>query len=483
MNRVRAHIFIFCLALSAWIIGANQSGFAQESDKTILGISIPQGTAEQLIINQLQEYKILGIRVIEVQDPVSNSLINLLNVNGFQVFVRSSLKFLTQSELQDENTLTENYQPFVQRYSQNPRVQAFGVLNYSQINSSRQLKSFLDSFPDSVSANLYQHHTEPNSSIISILLANSKVDQRGSYFYFDEGLDPTDLAYFSLLIHQRASLILVNSEWLNSALSESKLFKESLIAFADGDEFLFPTEQTKNYPQPSQWPVVFLVLIWLSLGIHILLVPTYRPLIFRYFTFHRFFVDDVMRYRERSSVSGIFLMIQHAFLSGLMVYTFCSQTISEIGLQTFYFHLPYAAVFGQNYFSIFALTVLISVIVQFVCLIWIYLPSKSLNHFSQAINLYTWVFHLDFLIVSFGLLKLITGTSTALISVLLAMHFAISILGFFLATYDSSKYIIRGRFSYMASTFGLYLLLTIIFIVLFHYSGYPYQILELAISL
>ncbi|MBO6795474.1 MAG: hypothetical protein JJ895_16330 [Balneolaceae bacterium] len=483
MNRIRAHILIFCLALSAWIIGANQSVFAQDTDKTILGVTIPQGTAEQLILNQLQDYKRLGIRVIEVHDPVSISLIDSLYVNGFQVFIRSSLKFLTVSELQDENTLIENYQPFLQRYSNNPKVQALGVFNYSQRNPAFQINSLVDSFSDSLSTNLYQHHTWPNSSVTNILLANSEADQSGAYFYFDERFHPSELAYFSSLIQQDATLILVNSRWLSNAISESNLFEDALIAYADGDDFLFPTEQTKDYPQPSQWPVVFLLLIWLSLGIHILFVPTYRPLIFRYFTYHRFFVDDVMRYRERSSISGIFLLFQHAFLSGLMVYVFCMQTISEIGLQAFYYHLPYAAVFGQNYFSIFALTVLTSVIIQFVSLIWIYLPSKSMNHFSQAINLYTWVFHLDFLIVSFGLIKLITGTSTALITVLLTLHLVISILAFFLAAYDSSKYMLRGRLKYMVSTFGIYLLLNIILITLFLYSGYPYQILELAVSL
>lgn len=483
MNRIRAHIIIFCLAFSALIIGVNQAALAQSLDRTVLGVSFSSQTSEQRVLNQLPELKLLGMQVIELHHPVSAVLIDTLANHGFQVFVRSNLRFLTRSELLDESTVSESLAPFLQRYSKNPRVQALGVYSYSQSDEQIFSTTLTDLVSDSLSVSLYQHHTQANSGLTTILAGGHQESQSGDYFYFDERFHRTELDTFKNYIKNEASLILVDAFWLQQAVSESELFEDALKAYSDGDSFLYTGTNAQKYDWVPDWPVIFLLIIWLSLGIHMLFVPTYRPLIFRYFTFHRFFVDDVMRYRERSSVSGIFLLVQNAFLSGLMLYTYCMQLISEIGLQAFYYHLPYVGIFGQNYFSIFALTVVISLLLHVVCLIWIFLPSKSMNHFSQAINLYTWIFHLNFLIVSFGLLKLITGTSTLLTTILLVLFLIVALFGFLLATYDSAKYLVRGRFNYMMITFGSYVLVIIALLTLFLYSGYPLEVIKLSFAL
>ncbi len=463
----------------------DQSALAQSLDRTVLGVSISTQSSEQRVLNQLPELKQLGIQVIELHDPVSDDLIETLANHGFQVFIRSNLRFLTKSELLDEAITTETLALFLQRYSRNLPVQALGIFSYSQtdepvLSTTLTLSGLI---PDSLSVSLYQLHTKSTSGLTTILAADQQEPLNGEYFYFDEHFHRTDLETFAKYIQNEASLILVDHVWLQQAVSESELFEEALKVYSDGDSFLYTANNVENYDLVPDWPVIFLLIIWLSLGVNMLFVPTYRPLIFRYFTFHRFFVDDVMRYRERSSVSGIFLLIQNAFLSGLMVYIFCMQVFSEIGLQAFYYHLPYVAIFGQNYFSIFAITVVLSLLLHVVCLIWIFIPSKSMNHFSQAINLYTWIFHLNFLIVSFGLLKLITGTTTLLITILLALFLMVAFFGFFLAVYDSAKYLVLGRFSYMMITFGSYVLINTALLTLFIYSRYPIELLQLSLAL
>lgn len=106
-----------------------------------------------------------------------------------------------------------------------------------------------------------------------------------------------------------------------------------------------------------------------------------------------------------------------------------------------------------------------------------------MNHFSQVLSLYSWVFHLDFLLVSISLIVLITSGSSLLIYLLCVAHFLFWILGFIVAAYDSSKYQMTGRFKYLFNTIGLFLIIIGTSIILFIFSGYPYDIIRLAASL
>lgn len=186
MNRIRAHIIIFCLAFSALIIGVNQAALAQSLDRTVLGVSFSSQTSEQRVLNQLPELKLLGMQVIELHHPVSAILIDTLANHGFQVFVRSNLRFLTRSELLDESTVSETLAPFLQRYSKNPRVQALGVYSYSQSDEQIFSTTLTDLVSDSLSVSLYQHHTQANSGLTTILAGGHQESQSGDYFYFDE---------------------------------------------------------------------------------------------------------------------------------------------------------------------------------------------------------------------------------------------------------------------------------------------------------
>jgi hypothetical protein len=465
------------------MLGMSNLVYAQPTDRTVLGVSFGPEASDQFILNNQAQLKRLGIQVIEIHDPVSPPLLDSLASAGFQLFVRSNLNYLTPTELRLESIQNEILKPFLDRYSGNPRVQALGIFNFSRVGEINLTTTITELLNDSSQINIYQHHTMPNAAIISILSANKNSFGDEDYIYFDQPFIVKDLGLFSESIGNETSLILMNWNWLQKAREESQLFEKALIAYAQGDSFLYISEQDQENRRIPDWPIIFLILLWFSVGIHMLIVPTYRPLIFRYFTYHRFFVDDVMRYRERSAVSGIFLLIQNAFLSGLMIYAFSITSISEIGLKAFYHHLPYLGIFGQNYFSLFALSVLLSTFLHFVGLLLIYLPSKSMNHFSQAVNLYTWLFHLNFLIVSFAVLKVITGTSTAFISMLFTSFLLVSIMSFILASLDSSKYLVRGRFSYLMLTLGSFFITSTLLLVLFLYSGYFLEVIQLSFAL
>ena len=138
-------------------------------------------------------------------------------------------------------------------------------------------------------------------------------------------------------------------------------------------------------------------------------------------------------------------------ISGLITYILSATFISDKGLKLFSFHFPVVTVFGVNYFTLFAIVVITTFILSFVGLLWLYIPSKSMKHFSQVLSLYSWIFHIDFILVSCGLILLITEASNTSILLLVVGHFLVWILGFFFAAYDSSQYLTHGKIKYLST--------------------------------
>lgn len=464
---------------------AVQVVLAQAELRPSLGVSFPVNVSDQDIIETTTELKAYGIQVIELHHPVSDDLIEELSDNAFQILVRNEIQFLTQSELDNPEVFDESFQPFLNRYIRNTSINSLGLTSYSTELGSDLLGLIVNQKTDSSVISFYEINSYDKESLTITDARNFPKDQKGAYFFFEAPFQSRDIQLISRVNEFGSRLILFDYYWLMQALESESYLREALIAFSDSEDtgLLLPISEPQTTFAIPDWPIVILVLLWISLGIHLRSNLTYRPLIFRYFTYHRFFVDDIMRYRERSSTPGIVLFIQHAYFTGLIIYVLSHTLFSEKGLEALYFHLPVLAIFGQNHFTLFAIAVLFTLLFSFISLLWLYIPSKSMNHFSQVLSLYSWVFHLDFLLVSISLIVLITSGSSLLIYLLCIAHFLFWILGFIVAAYDSSKYQMTGRFKYLFNTIGLFLIIIGTSIILFIFSGYPYDIIRLAASL
>lgn len=473
-------LFVFALIN----VSGSVSPLAQVPDRPLFGISFSQDISENQILNLVSELDNFGIQVVELQHPVSETLLEQLSEYPVRILIRSTLSFLTSSDLNNPEIIDGFLVPLIREYAGNPAVNGIGLTSFSAPFDSETLTSFQSLLPDSSAVQFYVLNTATQPPLNTIIQTdNLGSEEDGDNFLFEAPFLSQDIPRLSSLSQKQSGLIFFDYYWFEQALQSEAYFQESLLAFVEGNSFLLPETDTEPQATRSQWPIIVLILIWLSLGIHIRTVATYRPLIFRYFTFHRFFVDDIMRYRERSAVSGIFLLVQHAFFTGLVIYILAQYFISDKGLEALFHHLPLLSIFGENYFSLFVISIAISFIIEFLGIIWLYLPSKSMKHFSQTINLYSWVFHLDFLIVSIMLISLITDRSGTFLAIMGIAHFGVWLTGFLLAAYDSSKYLIRGRFSYMMNTFGLHTLINLLLIIGFFYSGYLYDIFHLAVML
>lgn len=454
----------------------------------LLGVSATRADDNQEIIKQLPELHPLGIRVVEFRHPVEERHLKAASEAGMQVLVRLDRQFLIPSELaataQDfTTTVTE----LVSYYAQSS-VSALGLYSFSasydpsfQSSLSGLLPSLVGNPPQ---LTLYEVSTQPESALSPLLQIDTVHEiLPASNLLYTKKYSSSDLGDIEKLIDLSPHLILFDYQWFSQANQTYPPFAVALQNYAQTGEFLLPLPKETSSTSDFNWLILIFLLIWGTLGIHVHTIPTYKPLIARYFAFHRFFVDDIMRYRLRSAISGIFLLIQHALFGGFLMAMLAREFISPIGLDALFNYFPVLSAFGNTYFSIFLVMVFLTFLIEIIGILWLYLPSKSMKHISQTINLYSWVFHLDFLLVSvlFILhLNQISQTAILLLSGLFVFNW---LLAFFLAAIDSSRYLVRGQALYLLLTLGIHTLLFIGMSTLLFGTPSIIEVLELAITI
>jgi hypothetical protein len=460
---------------------------AQETAGPALGVYWDPPSSPTEIRQELQEFRELGIRFIETDRSFNGSVIDSASAYGFDILIRSDKEFLISSVVaSSRNELLSEYQALKATYSQYPRVRGIGLYSHSESFDTDFIETFqfiTEQLRDSTSPDFYEITTGAFNAVdfgITEYRYGDIPSNSGSILftadYSREGFVAVDR-----LFKENIGLLIFDASWLLEAVDDYPPFEQSLREYADTGEWVFPLPEVSETATSFNWLVLIFILIWISVAVHIRTVATYSSLVMRYFTGHRFFVDDIMRYRERSAASGIFLFFQHAAFTGLVAAIFGEMFISDTGIRALFHYLPQFAITGQNHFSIFLGGFLIACLVQVVGLAWLYFPSKSMNHFSQVITLYTWIFHLDFIIVSIMLVTYLTGGSSTFILILSALFILIWLTSFLLTSLDSSKYLMQKRLSYILYTFGLHALVNVAVLILILMSPVILDVIELVV--
>ncbi|MEX0719413.1 MAG: hypothetical protein WD059_02015 [Balneolaceae bacterium] len=434
---------------------------------------------------QLEKFSELGINVLELRHPVSRETVSLLSAYDFNILVRSSEEFYTLSEIRRQHQhLSERYLKLVNTYSTNFQIPAIGLLSNSQIYRQAYMTEF--------------------SPVVDTLALHSNKTfyfvQGGEWFYFrnplqafarsisgpdfrDQDLIALD-AHLSDSVFSNPEIILfMHSSWLLDGIEAYPELQNSLVEYQESGEWLLPLPFISASSYSANWPVLLLLALWAGLAVQLRLLPVSGAMIFRYFLAHRFFADDILHYRERSSAAGITIMTLHAFFGGMVLYLLAHAYISEIGLEAFYDHLPGLAITGRNYISFFFLGVIFLLLMQFLALIWLYFPNQSLDHFSQAINLYSGVFYIDFILVTVMLTLVLSGAANAAILVCAILFLLFWFSAFYIAAGDASKYMGPGKVIYLLLTVGLHTAATAALIILLLNSNDLLEVIDLAVSI
>lgn len=484
MSTLRTYLAKFILLCAGLLLFISTTSKAQETEFPI-GVhwNVPEGTVEQY--SDLSLFEETGIKFIELAHPIDETLLDSLRAYNFSVLIRTDKQYMTRTAVsQNIDDLISEYKKLISAYGDYSFVNAFGLYASSQsFNEEYQslFRVITDSLRNYTTAEFYEINSGDFNALDFAFTQTSQFKQSltSGYYYYSKDYARNDLSEFYDLMSESPQGVMVDSEWFKNAIDDYPPFKTALTERKSDGAFVLPIPTPEDAGPDFNWIIFVFILVWISMGVHIRVSPIYRDLMFRYFTAKRFFVDDVMRYRERALASGIFLFFQHAVFTGIVTYCFAKACFSETGLQALFHYLPQLGIMGHNYFSLFVMGFLISLIMMSIGIVWLYFPSKSMRHISQVFSLYTWVFHLDFLLVSVMLILLLTGSGEITILILCILFVLIWLSGFVLASIDSSKYLQKGRVSYMFYTIGIHAIINILMIVGALSSGLFLDVLEL----
>lgn len=478
----RRATYLFVLIFTLVISGFSSKSIAQPSLGIIWDIPENRSGIEQ----QLSMFEQLGIVHIEIKHPITADALSIIKESGFSFYVNASTPFLTKSDLNNSRfSLLENYRALASQYQDFASIRWMALLTDSQIYDQEFEASF-QPLLDSLGLNngLSFYYIQVNERV-----SFGDTEQKLGKSFKDRQFSVSDLHSFDTWFSENIAtysnqVLFVDSEWLTQALNEYPALRESILTYNETGKWLFPNPEID---QPSgvsfHWIIILLLLLWGLLAIQFRYLPYVRPMILRYFFGHRFYVDDIIQYRERNAVAGISLIVSHALFGGIVLYILGNVLFSPNGLQALFHHLPVLSLFGESYMSLFFTGSLMVLGLEIVALLWLHLPAKNLQHISQTINLYSGIFFLDYLLVTGMVTLFVQETSSPNLLLTLSVIFiVIWYSSFAITAINASRSMGGKRVIYLVLTVGLHTVLSASILFLLLYTDSFMEMLHLSIS-
>lgn len=433
-------------------------------------------------LKELDTFRNLRVTHIEVSHPIKEEIKPLLSDSNFTVLIRSSHRFLTVESLREnETSLYKSVTELINSYNSIPNVAGFGVVTHSQTQNP-------DFIPllDSILATIAQEINQPlyfvqNRNWYRISLPKLPF----GILFDDSNYQRSDIENFSRFMSEtdENKITFIHSNWLLHSLKDYPEIEQSIQEFNTSGQWKLPHPNTNKNSLKANWMVLILIFLWASLTLQIRYLPYVRAAIIRYFFAHRFFVDDILEYRERAVTGGVLQMITHAIFGGLVFFMASHLLLSDLGLEAVIHQYPWLSVVGQNYYSFFVLGLVMVLVFEFLALLWLHLPAKNLTHFSQTLNLYSGIFYIDYILVTI-MLTLFTAGAGYLFTLGFAVAFLlIWYLSFYITTFDIAQNNRENKALYLLLTIGLYSLLPVTLLLVVLLFTDVISVLELAASL
>lgn len=467
----------YILLATLLFFGFSDSDFQTEPQQgNRIAISVDQNQDNLPTNSQLESLLELGIFIIET-DQV-HVLPTSLN-SRFSLLLKTGPKYATSNQINSNFTLfkqqiIDNYQNSIERFPN--RVVAVSVLDYPFENTSSFQQSasrLADSLATEIPVPLYfksilsLSENIPSGFQFTSNRLQSNKDNISPSTHFIPGDDEREsLKTLNNLLNQSLtfddSLIILPSNWLLNQLEEDPYFQFILQKYINGEPVAIPLPSDDTQRPGVNWSVVLLFLIWISFVIHYKYQPIYSQSVARYFTNHSFFVMDIMEYRLRNPLPGIYLLLQHAVITGLFFYVAAQVLFSEIGMDILAFHFPFLSWTNNELAALFISGILLALVLQTISILWIYLLNNKLRYFSQIINLYSWPLHINLFSVTFLVMFNQVGFGDEWVMALSIIFGLVWFFSFNIAAIDGAKFLDKYHILNFLSTVGLHVLITVI---------------------
>jgi len=434
---------------------------------------------------ELKQFEKLGITILQIDAPLSPALWQAADSLDFDVWGELGIRFPTATTFgSPDSALVAQIQNRASAYLSQPSVDAMGLFSFgatgessfweqlapiaSQIRANRSVRLYHSGYSPAVSDTIVSNFLIYNTHVTAATVDSISIpitQKVGGYLYAPSTALSSYLYPLNQFIDKTALApdipILVQSDWLLVTLERHPQVADLLqdLAAESNPAFALPEEDLPK-PQSSTLPIIVLLVVWGSIAFHYHSSPIYRKSIFRYFSAHKFFVNDIFQRHIRSPLPAIFIILQTALLTAASVFAAFSVAISETGLEALFFHFPILTIWGNSVFALFIWAISISLLLSLVSILWLYLSHKSIKSLTQIATIYAWPLQLTFLLSTITITLFASGAANYWIISGGILTVLVNILSFVIAAGDLNRFS-RSTISFLLKTTVLYAFLWI----------------------
>lgn len=459
-------------------------------------------------VDQLHQFKKMGISVIELSPPVhqqvwetidelkldiygrldiqypvtttfsnpDSSFLNKVRQRSSMLLTQQSVKaieFFSYGAVQQQPFQTAVSSYFKELKKVRPIEVYFTVSWFQEVNQSFTEGFIMRDFPvtpknmttlsvdDSPAAEAYRY--KPSEAVAELVTP---------FYEFTKATEHIDAFLF------------VESHWLFEIIESHPSFKSTLQDITRQSDPVFPLpNESIPTPQQSPVPIILLLLIWSSVGLHYNTSPLYRKFLFRYFTAHKFFIDDIFQRQIRSAAPATIIIFQNAFLIAAAVYVISQTLFNPLGLDALFSYFPAINILGTPGYALAIWSFLLSLAIALVSVLWLYFSHKKLHSITQIATIYSWPLQINFILGTIIVVLFAAASSSISIAIAGLLSIFVQLLSFILSSFDATRFDRARVLRYQLLTNGIYIvIITALFIWGFN-TEYLQDILTLAATL
>ncbi len=470
---------------------------------------IPQDQDEA--VRQLKRFREIGFTILEIDQVPSGEIWNQIENSGFTVYGAVPIRFPTiQTFAKPDSQLISTIEQYANSYLKQPSVTAVRFFEYGQITEPEFLEAirpYVQQVKNSSENDItvyaktarlqsialppldtYIYELQVQADNFDQLTIPEPTDRISGFYYNPSGQVDDLVTPFKNIIEATSAHkdvpVFLNSQWLLQILGHYPSFANTLTSISSESDPIFPLpDETIPEPEQSTTIPLILLLVWGSFALHYSGSPLYRKSLFRYFTSHSFFVDDIYRRHIRSVLPAFIILMQNALLIAICIYAVFDTLFTPLGQDALFYHLKWFTFYGYSSLSIFLLAFSITVTLSFLLILWLYFSNKSLTNISQVATLYSWPLQLNLIITTILVPVYISDGNAFTITLLSLFAIVIFLSSFVFASADTVRFMRSKKGLFLFGTAGIYIALLTLGVISLAVSDYFNEVIFLALSL
>ncbi|SMO76850.1 hypothetical protein [Fodinibius sediminis] len=485
------------------------ASFGTAQAQRILGVVWEIPSDEAQAVQQLETFRKMGITVLEVQKLPSGRLWDEISQHNFTVYGDLNIRFPTAHTLaRADSSFYSEINRKVDAFVGHPAVKALKLFSYGAVHDedfNRAADSLFSSIGPLENTEMYYSgsraspdpdlpvdffmldlHVSPQN--VDALPISSSPDPSGYYYHPSPELAHllTPLKQlFQVTSTHPGDILFLDSRWLLTMTEHHPRLPATLKSQASGEDSIFPTP---NEPRPDQHssplPIIVLLLGWGILAIHYNMSPIYRKSLFRYFTGHKFFLNDIFHQHIRSPFPALLITTQNALFVAAALFILSRNLWSITGIRGLLHYYPNLLFISGSRYDIFIIALGGTLLYSLACTLWLYLSHQSLRSITQVLTLFAWPLQLNIILGTIVIALYVSGGNATTMASLSAAMLTICLLSFIITARDAAHHLMGKRMRYLGLTIGLYLIaISALAIWVLKFNDPLWQVIDLSLQL